>query len=646
GWLASNYSLVLDDVQTDNAEITARGVTIKGMAANNKTYDGNTDARLTGGLLNTGIEGETLTFIGQSGTFVDKNAANGIVVNVTGIELVGNGADGAGNVNNYHLEAQPTVAAANITKQVLTAKIAAQNKVYDGETNAIAEFTVVDGLVGNETVTATGVATFNTKDVTTANVVKAESIELADGENGWLASNYSLVLDDVQTDNAEITARGVTIKGMAANNKTYDGNTNATLKGGFLQGVIEGEAITFTGQSGTFADKNAANGIAVSANISLEGTGSVLASNYSLTQPTLAVANITKKAVTIKGMAANNKTYDGNTNATLKGGFLQGVIDGEELTFTRGSGTFEYKNAANGIAVSADNATLQGTGSVLATNYSLTQPTVAVANITQKAVTITGMAAINKTYDGNAQASLTGGLLNTGIEGEALTFTGQSGTFADKNAANGIAVTVANTTLVNGSGLASNYSLTQPTAAAANITPKALAITGMAAINKTYDGSTVAWLTGGLLNTGIEGEALTFTGQSGTFADKNAANGIAVTVANTTLVNGSGLASNYSLTQPTVEAANINAMVEASSQVYDGTLTAAPVFTVTIQNVIKQLVSNVLSLAGDSSSTARVIPGPSVMMSNGNLGSPLQVIKGGIRLPENLPDLIGEDKDA
>ncbi|MGK0249255.1 MAG: filamentous hemagglutinin family protein, partial [Oleispira sp.] len=120
--------------------ITRKAVTITGMAASNKTYDGSTDARLTGGLLNTGIEGETLTFIGQSGTFADKNAANGIAVKVTGIELVGNGADGAGNVSNYHLEAQPTVAAANITKQVLTAKIAAQNKVYDGETNAIAEF--------------------------------------------------------------------------------------------------------------------------------------------------------------------------------------------------------------------------------------------------------------------------------------------------------------------------------------------------------------------------------------------------------------------------------------------------------------------------------------------------------------------------
>jgi hypothetical protein len=213
-------------------------------------------------------------------------------------------------------------------------------------------------------------------------------------------------------------------------------------------------------------------------------------------------------------------------------------------------------------------------------------------------------------------------------------------------------VTVANTTLVNGSGLASNYILTQPTAATANITRKALAITGMAAINKTYDGSTVAWLTGGLLNTGIEGETLSFTGQSGTFADNNVANGMAVTVVNTTLVNGSGLASNYSLTQPTVAAANITAMpvvpviIDSSSQVSDDILTAAPVFTVAVQSRITQLTSNALSLLVNPSTTNTVIPSSSATMSNDNLGPTLKVTNGGILLPANQPDMTEEEKDA
>ena len=109
---------------------------------------------------------------------------------------------------------------------------------------------------------------------------------------------------------------------------------------------------------------------------------------------------------------------------------------------------------------------------------------------------------------------------------------------------------------------------------------------GMAASNKAYDGLTDATLTGGFIVTGVAGETLTFANQTGIFASKNVANGIAVTVANTTLENGiGGLASNYSLIQPTVAVANITtkaqaATIAAARMIYDGTLTAAPVFTV------------------------------------------------------------------
>ena len=88
------------------------------------------------------------------------------------------------------------------------------------------------------------------------------------------------------------------------------------------------------------------------------------------------------------------------------------------------------------------------------------------------------MTAISRVYDGGLVAALTGGTLATGIAGEALTFAGQTGAFADKNVGTGIAVTVTETTLGNGAGgLASNYSLTQPIVPAANISAKALAIT-------------------------------------------------------------------------------------------------------------------------------------------------------------------------
>jgi filamentous hemagglutinin family protein len=356
---------------------------------------------------------------------------------------------------------------------------------------------------------------------------------------------------------------------------------------------------------------------------------------------------VTKKALTITGMAATNRAYDGGTVAALTGGLLDTGITGETLTFANQTGAFSDKNVGT-RAVSVINTTLVGdgtNGAGLASNYSLTaQPTVVAADITAKALTITGIAATSRAYDGGTVAALTGGLLDTGITGETLTFTGQTGTFADKNAANGIAVTVANTTLVSGSGMASNYSLTQPTASAANITTKALVITGMVATNKTYDGSTVAALTGGLLDTGIAGEALTFTGQTGTFADKNVGNGIAVTVTDIILVSGTGgFASNYSLT---AQPAGLTADITAST-----VTPTTPVELIVVQNVITQLMSNAISLAGspseagNPSTTITVISGDNDTMSIGNEGTLLKIINGGIRLPTNQFDLM-EEKDV
>ena len=53
------------------------------------------------------------------------------------------------------------------------------------------------------------------------------------------------------------------------------------------------------------------------------------AGNYILTQPTT-TANITAATLTVTGITASNKVYDGNTDATLDttGAALVGVVDG------------------------------------------------------------------------------------------------------------------------------------------------------------------------------------------------------------------------------------------------------------------------------------------------------------------------------
>ncbi len=65
--------------------------------------------------------------------------------------------------------------------------------------------------------------------------------------------------------------------------------------------------------------------------------------------------------------------------------------------------------------------------------------------------------------------------------------------FSDKNAANGKTVTVSGTTLLDtATGLASNYTVSNPTGLTASITAKALTVTGQLAGNKVYDGNAQA----------------------------------------------------------------------------------------------------------------------------------------------------------
>src|SRR5206468_3572685 len=105
------------------------------------------------------------------------------------------------------------------------------------------------------------------------------------------------------------------------------------------------------------------------------------AANYTLTQPS-ATANITAKGLTVTGVTASNKVYDGTTSATLNLGsaVLVGVASGDTVTLNAGSasGVFADKAVGNGKTASVSGLTISGSD---APNYTLTQPST-VANIT------------------------------------------------------------------------------------------------------------------------------------------------------------------------------------------------------------------------------------------------------------------------
>ena len=94
---------------------------------------------------------------------------------------------------------------------------------------------------------------------------------------------------------------------------------------------------------------------------------------------------VSPKAIT-GSFTAENKTYNGNTSATVASRSLTGVINDDDVTLSGGTATFDTATAGNGKTVTLAGATLTGTK---AGNYTLSSVSTTTANITKANQTIT-----------------------------------------------------------------------------------------------------------------------------------------------------------------------------------------------------------------------------------------------------------------
>ena len=124
------------------------------------------------------------------------------------------------------------------------------------------------------------------------------------------------------------------MSGITASNKTYDATTTATLNTGSVTytGLVSGDVFNGT-YTGAFSDKNVGTGKTVTITPSYTGAD---VSNYSVTDHATITANITAKALTVSGITASDKTYDGNAVATLNTGSISysGLINGDTFSGT------------------------------------------------------------------------------------------------------------------------------------------------------------------------------------------------------------------------------------------------------------------------------------------------------------------------
>lgn len=307
----------------------------------------------------------------EDGTISCAAAPTGIVENSNENEKHVLKATGVGKATvtvtydspEYHAEQTFTI---TVQPKAVTVKADDKSRAF-GEANPELTWRVQDGfsLVGQDTLQLTVSTTADA-----ASTPGSYPITLTEVENA--NPNYT-----VTTQDGTLT---VTQKTLSGSDVTINTIPDQTYTGQKIQ-----PEVTVNGYSTADYDVTYENNIRVgtaTATVRFKGNYTGTASKP---------FQITPKALTVSGVAASNKVYDGTTTATITAS-LQGVADGDSVQLTAPAAGFDTKDAGTGKAV-----TIAAGGSFVisgadATNYTLTQPTVSglTADITPATLTTPG----------------------------------------------------------------------------------------------------------------------------------------------------------------------------------------------------------------------------------------------------------------
>ena len=351
------------EAKTVTVTIAKKAITISGITAQDKVFDCTTVATLSyDQVVYDGIvDGDALT-VTATGTFADANVGTNKNVTITELTL------GGTSVANYQLaaEGQQNLATASITpRSIENATIAdIPSAVYTGE-----------AIMPEVSVTLDGVQLISGTDF---------SVSYADNIN-------------VGTATATVTGQG-----------NYQGTATRTFQitkaGAVVVAVPKSLVLTYTGVEQALVEAGEAAGGTML--YSLDGelfaaeiptstaTGSYTVyykvqgdANHEDTEPQSIIAVIGKKDITISGIQAQDKVYDGTTVVTLSydAVVFGGIVEGDVLTITA-TGTFADANVGTSKEVAITEPTLGGTS---VANYQLAtegQQTLATATITPRSI--------------------------------------------------------------------------------------------------------------------------------------------------------------------------------------------------------------------------------------------------------------------
>ncbi|MCX6867421.1 MAG: MBG domain-containing protein, partial [Verrucomicrobia bacterium] len=480
-------------------------MTITGVTATTKVYDGTTAATLTGGTVSGVINGETVTVIAGTGTFVNANAGNPSVM-TTGYAL------GGANAGNYVLSAQPT-ASGIITPRPLQLT---GTRVYDGTITAAAGVFTMSNNIDGPNLTLTGSISLADRHI--GSQALAARVQSATGNTGrYTSSTLSVTLGTTPVSGnslvAVISTRGTSssrITSITQTGATWTRASQAANSNGTTTEIWYAPNVSGAGKTITITQASALRSAAVVmeypgvlAVSPVDQTGNATGSSTAPVTGTTA-ATVQANELWIGGIGYISSTP---TLGSLLNSFSS--VANAQTSYSTASynaKVYALERTVNSIGTASSGGTLstsaQWSGAIAtfkmampstlvlagsaANNYTLIGAVGSVL-VTPRALMVTASSA-TKTYDGTTTAAGLPTLTPSLAPGDTTSVLSQS--FQTSTAGAGNKVIIPSITLNDGNGGA-NYTVTLVNCNTGTINP-ATAIITLGSLTPTYDGTAKA----------------------------------------------------------------------------------------------------------------------------------------------------------
>ena len=241
--------------------------------------------------------------------------------------------------------------------------------------------------------------------------ITLQAIKAGTPSKGITATYESGTHKGSATVNAVVEKKEVTVSGITAANKEYNGNNTATVNasGATITGKVDGDKLTITA-TGTFADADAGENKTVT--LTLGTLGGADSANYTLAtagNQTETKANITVRDLTVKPNSGQSKSY-GTTPDPVLAYTSTGAVTGETAAFD-GALSREAGEDVGQYDITKGSLELKDSGTFKATNYNLVLDTAVVTFEITKGTyggsTLTKTVNILKNYAGVQTGRLT-----------------------------------------------------------------------------------------------------------------------------------------------------------------------------------------------------------------------------------------------